>query len=83
MGMIMVMETLRTYLRTLTPADQAAYAIRAGTTLGYLRKALSVKPKLDGALARRLETESAGAVTRQDLRPDIWPPEDQEARDAA
>ena len=57
--------------------------VRAGTTIGYLRKALSVKPKLDGALVRRLDEESDGAVTRQDLRPDIWPPEEQEARHAA
>lgn len=69
------MNTLRNYLATLTPADQAAYAERCGTTIGYLRKALSVRPRLDGALARRLDEESGGEVSRSDLRPDIWPAE--------
>lgn len=66
------METLRAYLATLTPDAQADYATRAGTTIGYLRKALSTKPRLDGALARRLDEESNGAVDRVDLRPDIF-----------
>lgn len=69
------MESLRTYLTTLTPAEQADYAARAGTTIGYLRKALSKGQKFDGALARRLDEESDGAVARGILRPDIWPPE--------
>lgn len=67
------METLRSYLATLSVSDQASYAIRCGTTIGYLRKALSTNPRLDGALARRLDEESEGAVRRTDLRPDIWP----------
>ena len=35
------------------------------------------------ALAQAIERATDGAVTRQDLRPDIWPPEEKEARDAA
>lgn len=70
------METLREYLGTLAPAEQAAYAVRAGTTIGYLRKALSKGQKFDGALARRLDEESGGAVSRATLRPDIWPSEE-------
>lgn len=66
------MDTLRTYLTTLTPDAQAAYAVRAGTTIGYLRKALSKKQRFDGALARRLDEESFGAVSRYDLRPDVF-----------
>ena len=66
------METLRAYLATLNPDEQSAYAIRCGTTIGYLRKALSTKPRLDGALARKLDEESAGAVTRYELRPDVF-----------
>lgn len=69
------METLRAYLSQLDPAAQAAYAHRAGTTIGYLRKAISTRPRMDGALVRRLDEESHGAVRRSDLRPDIWPPE--------
>lgn len=67
------METLRTYLATLSTDEQSAYAARCGTTIGYLRKALSTKPNLDGALVRKLDEESAGAVKRAELRPDIWP----------
>jgi hypothetical protein len=66
------METLRAYLKTLTPDEQAAFAKRCGTSIGYLRKALSTGPKLDGALVRKLSEASAGAVVKSDLRSDIW-----------
>ena len=66
------METLRAYLATLSTVDQAAYAKRCGTTIGYLRKALSTKPRLDGALVRMLDEQSGGKVSRLDLRPDIF-----------
>jgi hypothetical protein len=68
------MDSLRTYLATLSKADQASYAARCGTTIGYLRKALSTKPRLDGALVRRLWEESSGAVIREEIRPDIFGP---------
>ncbi|ALN79479.1 hypothetical protein [Lysobacter antibioticus] len=66
------MDTLRAYLSNLSPAEQADYAKRAGTSIGYLRKALSIGQRFDGALARRLDEESAGQVQRHDLRPDIF-----------
>lgn len=66
------MDSLRSYLATLPPVAQAEYARRAGTTIGYLRKALSVGQKFDGALARRLDEESKGKVSRYDLRPDVF-----------
>lgn len=68
------MESLRGYLSTLSVAEQAAYAVRCGTTIGYLRKALSTQPRLDGALARKLCDESGGAVSKEELRPDIFGP---------
>lgn len=68
------MDKLRAYLATLSPADQAEYAVRAGTTIGYLRKALSKGQRFDGALARRLDEESGGEVSRYTLRPDIFGP---------
>lgn len=67
------MDTLRAYLGTLSVSQQRAYALRCGTTLGYLRKALCTRPRLDGALVRRLDENSHGAVSRRELRPDIWP----------
>lgn len=66
------MESLRRYLNSLPVDEQAAFAGRAGTTIGYLRKALSVGSRFDGALARRLDEESSGAVDRHELRPDIF-----------
>jgi hypothetical protein len=77
------MQTLRDYLSVLSVPDQADYAVRAGTTIGYLRKALSKGQRFDGALARRLDEESAGAVSRFELRPDIFGPEPSTASAAA
>ncbi|MDG9843783.1 MULTISPECIES: hypothetical protein [unclassified Stenotrophomonas] len=72
------METLRTYLKTLSPLDQADFARRAGTTLGYLRKALSKGQRFGGALVRQLHVQSGGRVGLTDLRPDIWPADEQQ-----
>lgn len=76
------METLRSYLATLSTDEQAAYAKRAGTTIGYLRKALSKGQRFDGALARRLDEESDANVSRHDLRPDIFGAPAAEPRDS-
>lgn len=67
------METLRSYLSTLSPTEQADFAARSGTSIGYLRKAMSVGQRFDGALVRLLHIESGGAVSLTDLRADIWP----------
>ena len=66
------MERLRAHLRTLSVDEQRAYAMRCGTTIGYLRKALSLDLRLRAHVCVALERESAGAVTRRDLRPDDW-----------
>lgn len=65
------METLRRYLNQLELPAQSAFAHRCGTTVGYLRKAISAKHRLGVSLAIRLERESAGAVRLEDLRPDV------------
>jgi hypothetical protein len=66
-------EWLKNYLSTLTQPQQADYARRCGTSIGYLRKALYSRPLFDGKLCRRLDEESGGAVPRESLRPDVWP----------
>lgn len=66
------MNTLRQYLKTLSVDEQADFAARAGTTIGYLRKAMSVEQRFGGLLARRLDEESQGAVSRFELRDDIF-----------
>lgn len=82
------MNSLRVYLASLSLAEQIAYAKRSGTSLGYLRKALSVnkrnpRPKFGGALARRLDEESNGAVSRFELRADIFGSAPEEQGDKA
>ena len=67
------MEQLREYLNSIPVKQQAAYAIKCKTTIGYLRKAISVGQRLDGALCRLLDENSGGRVSRSDLRSDIWP----------
>lgn len=67
------MENLRTYLNSLPVDEQIDYARRCGTSIGYLRKAISTNARMDGALCRKLDEESCGVVPRQSLRPDIWP----------
>lgn len=66
------MEELRRYLKTLSVDAQRDFAARSGTTLGYLRKMISIKSVLREKICAALERESAGAVTRRDLRPDDW-----------
>jgi DNA-binding transcriptional regulator YdaS (Cro superfamily) len=65
------METLRTYLNRLSPAEQAVFALRCGTTIGYLRKALSKGQSLGESLCINLERESGQAVFVENLRPDV------------
>ena len=73
MGYIGPMETLRTYLNSISRTEQQLFAKQAGTTIGYLRKALSKGSRLDGALCRRLHEASGGKANKADMRPDIWP----------
>jgi DNA-binding transcriptional regulator YdaS (Cro superfamily) len=65
------METLRTYVMSLSPVERTAFARRCGTTVGYLRKAWYVGNKLGGDLAVAIDRESGGAVRCEVLRPDI------------
>jgi len=69
---------LKKYLDTLTYAEKHDYAKRAGTSYGYLYRLISIckkqMVKIDGALARKLDEESGGAVCRHILRPDIFDP---------
>ncbi len=66
------MESLRLYLNGLPPTEQERFALRCGTTIGYLRKALSLRTIMNPRLCADIERESGGVVTRMDLRPDDW-----------
>lgn len=65
------MDDLREYLNSLKPADQHRYAKRCGTTVGYLRKAVSVKQRISEGLCIELERESGGKVRCERLRDDV------------
>lgn len=66
------MEALRIYLNSLSKFDQECFAVKCGTTIGYLRKAISLKQQLGANICVSIERESAGKVNRMDLRPADW-----------
>jgi DNA-binding transcriptional regulator YdaS (Cro superfamily) len=65
------METLRAYLKSLTPAEREDFAARCGTSVGYLRKAARGGNKIGGDLVVAMDRESGGEVRLEVLRPDI------------
>lgn len=65
------MKCLLEHLNSLPVAEQAAFAQRCGTTVGYLRKAASVGQRLKAEVCINIERESGRAVTCEELRPDI------------
>ena len=71
------MEELRLYLNSLSLEEQREFATKCGTSIGYLRKALSRNHELGAALCVLIEKFSNGEVTRKDLHPvdweSIWP----------
>lgn len=66
------MKKLLIYLNGLSKQEQADFARRCGTTVGYLRKAGSRGEKLREKVCALVETHSAGAVKRAELRPEDW-----------
>lgn len=65
------MQEILEYLRCLPPEERAAFAKRCGTSIGYLRKAVSVKQQIGVELCIRLERESAGALRCERLYPSL------------
>lgn len=65
------MEKLIAYLNALDKAQQEAFAARCETTVGYLRKAVSIKQKLSDGLCLRIAAASGGKVPLEELRPDV------------
>lgn len=65
------METLRAFINALEPGAQAAFAVRCGTTVNYLRNAISSRKKLGESICINVERESLGSVRCEDLRPDV------------
>lgn len=71
------MNELRIYLNNLSLDEQRDFASQCGTSIGYLRKALSKNHDLGAALCVLIERASNGEVTRKHLHPcdwtSIWP----------
>jgi DNA-binding transcriptional regulator YdaS (Cro superfamily) len=65
------MSKLLDYLNALDPADQQAFAKRCGTSVGYIRKAVSTGQKFGESLAIAFERESGSSLTCEDIRPDV------------
>lgn len=65
------MKRLLDYLNDLPVPEQQAFAQRCGTSVGYLRKAVSAGARLDGRTCILIERESDRKVRCEDLRPDI------------
>lgn len=66
------MDKLLAYLNSLSPADREAFAVKCGTTVGYIRRACSGGLALKAQTCVLIERESGGAVSRKDLRPNDW-----------
>lgn len=71
------MEKLRIYLNSLSVDEQKDFAMLCGTSIGYLRKAISSGQELSTSTCVKIEKLSTGNVTRIDLHPndylDHWP----------
>lgn len=65
------MKELLAYLNSLAPDGQRDFARRCGTTIGYLRKAISVGQRLGESLCINIDRESGGAVRCEDLAPAV------------
>lgn len=65
------MKNLLSYLNGLPTLEQQEYARRCGTSIGYLRKAISKGQRLGEGLVINLERESGGTVRCEEVRPDV------------
>jgi DNA-binding transcriptional regulator YdaS (Cro superfamily) len=65
------MDCIKDYLNSLSPTAQAKFAKKCGTTVGYLRKAVSAEQKLGTSLIINLERHSGGAISCERVRNDI------------
>lgn len=65
------MQTFLDYINAIPQGDRDEFAKRCGTSIGYLRKAISVKQRLREDVCVAIERESKGAIRCEDLRPDL------------
>lgn len=65
------MEHLLQYINSLAPHEREDFASRCGTTIGYLRKAISAKKPLGESLCINIDRESDGVVRCEHLRQEV------------
>lgn len=63
------MEKLREFLNSIPPDDQVSFAQSCGTTIGYLRNAISLKKTFGSSLCIAIDENSNGLVRCEDLDP--------------
>lgn len=66
------MDKLKKYMNSLSCDEQVSFSYLCGTTVGYLRRAISGRVRLGPQYCVSIEKNSNGQVTRKDLRPDDW-----------
>ncbi|WP_429562070.1 Cro/Cl family transcriptional regulator [Paraburkholderia sp. MM6662-R1] len=66
------MKKLRLFLNAMSPRDQESFSRSCGTTIGYLRKAISSGQRLRTDLCVKIEQRSDYYLMRWDLRPTDW-----------
>lgn len=69
--MICRMENLRLFLNSLSTDEQAAFALRCETSVGYLRKAISIGQPISEKTVIAIERETHGRIRCEELRPDV------------
>ena len=63
---------MKMYWDSLTKEQQNQLAGSVGSTPGYLRLVFNGYKKASFSLAKKLEENTSGAITKSDLRPDIY-----------
>ena len=66
------MKKLLAYLNSLSPEERQRFEAATGTTVAYLRKAVSAKQKLGAEICVAIEKATGGKVSRMDLRQQDW-----------
>lgn len=62
----------REFWKSLSINQRESIADKAGTTSEYLRQVLVYERQPSADMAKRLEGATAGALTRRNLRPDLF-----------
>lgn len=65
------MRPLLDYLNSLPPPERDDFARRCETTIGYLRKAISVGQRIKAETCILIERESGAVVKCEHVRPDV------------